>query len=90
MVRLKVKIEKRKGQERKFQFQYGTIKRVLKFCNFRPLQHFNSSMVRLKVKQESYDLELEFDFNSSMVRLKDRSSSFTLSEFKISIPVWYD
>ena len=54
------------------------------------LEHFNSTLVRLK-----HNTKVEFvagsnDFNSTLVRLKLESEEEVVYLSRISIPHWYD
>ena len=54
------------------------------------VNHFNSSMVRLKVIVAQSKHETAINFNSSMVRLKDFFTRLLLALPQISIPQWCD
>ena len=53
MVRLKVTCVYHISMSREFQFHYGTIKRPRRGCKADAWRYFNSTMVRLKVRQSS-------------------------------------
>ena len=53
-----------------FQFHYGTIKSITRLVFTTSLIYFNSTMVRLKVRNFFPALQGFSHFNSTMVRLK--------------------
>ncbi len=73
-----------------FQFQYGTIERLIVLYILALIAHFNSSMVRLRELSHITSSSLRTYFNSSMVRLRVSSNILRSSVSIISIPVWYD
>ena len=59
-----------------FQFHFGAIKRQIRLRQVRLLfRHFNSTLVRLKVRQFRNTLQVLSNFNSTLVRLKDPSKT---------------
>jgi len=71
MVRLKEhKLAGLPGLLSRFQFQYGSIKRVMLFFPKVGDPYFNSNMVRLKDSSGVILISFSYNFNSNMVRLK--------------------
>ncbi len=54
----------------KFQFHYGSVKRIHGYQNHKTLIYFNSTMVRLKGVLLLSSKQQQLHFNSTMVRLK--------------------
>ena len=74
VVRLKGKsVEFADKAAEQFQFQCGSIKSYHIYSYVAINFHFNSSVVRLKVKGEGVSLLPIKNFNSSVVRLKERT-----------------
>ena len=74
----------------KFQFQYGTIRRIKDFKEITGIKIFQfqyGTIRRLLLKIYLYCVPY---FNSSMVRLEGVYASNKLQQCIISIPVWYD
>ena len=70
MVRLKADRRERLPSVISFQFHYGTIKSLTDATTFPIPEYFNSTMVRLKVRDASTTNLPYIHFNSTMVRLK--------------------
>ena len=81
--------------QKKFQFQYGTIKGPPSQYMTAGIWSFNSNMVRLKVQLLVAAFELHLRFNSNMVRLKEESpgvhvrtaQSFNSNMVRLKVPV---
>ena len=73
-----------------FQFHYGTIKSSGKCFRREQRLCFNSTMVRLKVRNGVKKFLLIRGFNSTMVRLKGPCVPLFHPPFLVSIPLWYD
>ena len=75
MVRLKGEANLALSRLEKFQFHYGTIKRLSLSYNRFNTSNFNSTMVRLKVSTPFLFTANHANFNSTMVRLKVKQTS---------------
>ncbi len=74
MVRLKGLLSEEAYQlALKFQFHYGSVKRIATVTPVSIVADFNSTMVRLKEIARAGDDEAKKHFNSTMVRLKVRA-----------------
>ena len=74
----------------KFQFQYGAIKSTPLSRDQLGFYHFNSNMVRLRVRHCFRQCDSVSNFNSNMVRLRVIRKNIKAKYCFISIPIWCD
>ncbi len=75
---------------RKFQFQYGSIKRKTDKVRIRRCPSFNSNMVRLKEEVARNQVgHLTFQFQYGSIKRSHLSITLLLISL-VSIPIWFD
>ena len=90
MVRLKVMSPLTFPVPSKFQFHYGTIKRVFSFAWNISIILFQFHYGTIKSWTGIRQMTWWFCFNSTMVRLKGTPEHMPDTSLHVSIPLWYD